>query len=56
MIYQTLDDKECIGVFVDGKLNFKSIPDNLTRTWKASSSIRKANTEYAWLCCWSRPR
>ena len=50
MLYQTLDDKkECIGVFADGKLNFKNIPQNLTKTWKASSSIRKANTEYAWI-------
>ena len=50
MLYQTLDDKkECIGVFTDGKLEFDAIPSNLTKTWKASSSIRRPNTEYAWL-------
>ena len=50
MLFQTLDDKkECIGVFADGKLNFDDIPNNLTKTWKASSSVRNSNTEYAWL-------
>ena len=50
MLFQTLDDKkECIGVFTDGKLNFDSIPKELTKTWKASSSVRKRNTEYAWI-------
>ena len=50
MLYQTLDDKkECIGVFTDGRLEFDAIPSNLTKTWKASSSIRRPNTEYAWL-------
>ncbi len=50
MLYQTLDDKkECIGIFADSKLNFDSIPQELTKTWKASSSIRRSNTEYAWI-------
>jgi hypothetical protein len=50
LLFQTLDHKkECIGVFVDGKLNFDNIPNNLTKTWKASSSVRKPNTEYAWI-------
>ena len=50
MLFQTLDDKkECIGVFTDGKLNFDSIPKELTKTWKASSSVRKPKTQYAWI-------
>ena len=50
MLYQALDDKkECIGIFADSKLNFDSIPQELTKTWKASSSIRRMNTEYAWI-------
>ena len=50
MLFQTLDDKkECIGVFTDGEIQFDSIPENLTKTWKASSSVRRPDTEYAWL-------
>ena len=50
MLFQTLDDKkECIGVFTDGKLSFEGIPQGLTKTWKASSSVRNTNTQYAWI-------
>jgi len=50
MLFQTLDDKkECIGVFTEGELSFDSIPQKLTKTWKASSSVRRADTEYAWI-------
>ncbi|MHA2053265.1 MAG: hypothetical protein ACW99F_06640, partial [Candidatus Hodarchaeales archaeon] len=52
MIFQTLDDKsECVGVYVDGKLNFDSIPTGLTKTWKYTGSITDPNIRYAWLYC-----
>ena len=48
MIFQAIDDKdECIGVYVDGKMHFDNIPDNLTKTWKYSGSIKDNNVEYA---------
>ena len=50
MYFQTLDDKtECIGVYVNGKLNFDYIPDNLTKTWRYTGSVKDENIEYAWL-------
>ncbi len=50
MIFQTLDDKsECVGVYVDGKLHFDSIPDGLTKTWKYTGSVQDDAIEYAWL-------
>jgi hypothetical protein len=52
MYFQTLDDKtECVGVYVDGRLNFEKIPPNLTRTWKYTGSVVDDNIEYAWLYC-----
>ena len=52
MIFQTLDDKsECVGVYVDGKLHFDSIPEGLTKTWKYTGSIQDADVEYAWIYC-----
>ena len=50
MIFQTLDDKsECVGVYVDGKLHFDGIPDDLTKTWKYTGSVQDDAIEYAWL-------
>ena len=52
MIFQTLDDKsECVGVYVDGKLHFDGIPDDLTKTWKYTGSVQDNTIEYAWLYC-----
>ena len=52
MIFQTLDDKsECVGVYVDGKLHFDSIPSDLSKTWKYTGSITDPTVEYAWLYC-----
>ena len=48
MIFQAIDDKdECIGVYVDGKMHFDNIPDNLTKTWKHTGSIKDPDVEYA---------
>jgi len=50
MFFQTLDDKtECVGVYVDGKLHFDEIPDNLTKTWKYTGSVSDKDVEFAWL-------
>ena len=50
MIFQAIDDKnECVGVYTNGKLDFKNIPQNLTKTWKYSGSVRDDAVEYAWL-------
>jgi len=50
MIFQAIDDKnECIGIYANGKLDFDNVPNNLTKTWKYSGSIKDDNVEYAWL-------
>jgi len=50
MIFQAIDDKnECVGVYVEGKLDFKTIPSGLTKTWKYSGSVKGDAIEYAWL-------
>lgn len=50
MLYQTLDDKkECVGVYCDGRIVFDHIPNNLTKTWKASGSIKNRKIDYAWI-------
>ena len=50
MIFQAIDDKnECIGIYANGKLDFKNIPTGLTKTWKYSGSICDDEVEYAWL-------
>ena len=50
MIFQAIDDKnECVGVYANGKLDFKNIPTGLTKTWKYSGSITDDSVEYAWL-------
>ena len=50
MYFQTLDDKtECVGVYAEGKLEFDSIPQGLTRTWEYTGSITDPSVEYAWL-------
>lgn len=50
VLFQAIDDKnECIGIYANGKLDFKNIPENLTKTWKYSGSVRNDKVEYAWL-------
>ena len=52
VLFQAIDDKsECIGVYANGKLDFKTIPTGLTKTWKYSGSIKDDSVEYAWLYC-----
>ena len=50
MLFQTLDDKtECVGIFVDNKLQFNldALPDNLSKTWSYAPYLRDQNVEYA---------
>ena len=52
MIFQSLDDKEeCVGIYSDGKLHFNDIPDNLTKTWKYTGSLKDREVESAWVYC-----
>ena len=52
MIFQSLDDKgACVVVYVNGKLHFDSLPEDLTRTWDYASFLRDREIEYARLYC-----
>ena len=56
MFFQTLDDKtQCVGVYVDGKLHFNTIPEGLTHTWKYAASMESDEIKYAWLYCEGLP-
>ena len=47
MIFQAIDDKtECIGIYCDGKLYFDNFPDQLTKTWKYTGSLKETDVEY----------
>lgn len=48
MIFQTLDDKsECVGVYLDGELHFKDIPQGLSKTWSYSNFLSGLQIDYA---------
>jgi|TARA_Y100000034_G_scaffold99816_2_gene122823 hypothetical protein len=50
LIFQTLDDKsQCVGLYADGQLFFDDIPDEITKTWKYTGSLKDADVQYAWL-------
>ncbi len=51
MYFQTIDDKEqCIGIYTDGELLFEdTLEEDLTRTWKHSSTLNEKDIEYGWL-------
>jgi hypothetical protein len=54
-LFQAIDDKsECIGIYTDGRLFFDDFPDNLSRTWRYSASLRDENIEYAEIFCAGR--
>ena len=55
MYFQTLDDKgECVGVYKDGKLYFKDLPEGLKRTWKYAEYLEESDVEYASIWCGNR--
>ena len=48
MLFQALDDKkECLGVYLDGKLIHDVLPEGLTQTWSYSAFLRDTDVEYA---------
>jgi hypothetical protein len=52
LFFQTLDDKsECVGIYMDGKLIFDSLPGNLTHTWNYSGFLKGKDIEYAKIYC-----
>ena len=52
MIFQSLDDKgACVGVYVDGKLDFDQLPSDLSHTWDYASFLENDNIQYARLYC-----
>jgi hypothetical protein len=52
MLFQTLDDKrECVGVYLDGKLIHDMIPESLSRTWDYSTFLQDTSVEFAKIYC-----
>lgn len=53
MLFQALDNKlDCYGVYYDGKINYDSSVDGLTKTWSYSSFIPNVTSvEYAQIYC-----
>lgn len=52
MLFQTLDDKrECVGVYLDGKLMHDKLPESLTRTWDYSTFLQDTSVEFAKIYC-----
>ena len=48
MLFQALDEKkECVGVYVDGRIIYDHIPDNLSKTWSFSSFLNDKPIDYA---------
>ena len=38
-----------MGLYADGQLFFDDIPDEITKTWKYTGSLKDADVQYAWL-------
>ena len=52
MLFQTLDDKkECLGVYINGEINYDGVPDNLTATWSFADYLAGRDVQYANLYC-----
>lgn len=52
MLFQTLDDKkDCVGLYLNGKLIYDELPAELSQTWDYSSFLKDANVDYAKLYC-----
>lgn len=48
MLFQTLDNKsECVGVYIDGTLDYEDIPLLGTKTWSYASYLGDREIEYA---------
>ena len=56
MIFQAIDDnRDCVGVYVDGELVFDELPANLSKTWKYAAYLDNMDVEYAYLYASGRP-
>lgn len=52
MLFQTLDDKNnCVGVYANSNLQFKNLPEDLSKTWSYSAFLKGRDIEYAQLYC-----
>jgi len=52
LYFQALDIKnECVGVYIDGQLQYSNIPENLTKTWGYANFLEDKDIEYASLYC-----
>jgi hypothetical protein len=52
MIFQTFDDKKnCVAIFVNGKIYKSKLPKPLTKTWDYSEVLKNKNIEYAKYYC-----
>jgi len=52
LLFQTLDDKkECLGVYINGEINYDGVPDNLTATWSFADYLAGRDVQYANLYC-----
>jgi len=48
VLFQALDNKsECVGVYVDGSLDYHNLPEGLSRTWSYAPYLEEFNVEYA---------
>jgi len=56
VLFQAIDDnKNCVGIYTDGKLVFDGLPDNLTKTWKYAAYLDGTGVEYAYIYAYGRP-
>lgn len=48
MLFQTLDNKnECVGVYIDGTLDYEDVPSLGTKTWSYAKYLGDRDIEYA---------
>ena len=52
MLFQLLDDKKhCVGVYTDDKIIYDTLPNNLSRTWSYSPTLKGREIDYAQIIC-----
>ena len=55
MLFQALDNKrECVGIYIDGKIVSDKLPEGLSRTWSHSEFLQTSDVDYASLYCAGR--
>lgn len=49
-MFQVLDEKKhCVGVYKDGEISYKKLPDNLDKTWNYAEFLRGQDIDYAYI-------